>query len=234
MNKIFVQKLKQIIKEEISKLNEVDVQDNVDFIEEYILNMHNFYSWDTEEDKEETRRKEVEQRKLEYYKNFMGIWLPLFKKWGNEKGLKVFRAVELYSTNNYGRTNNSLRNNKIPPKALLVDEFIKEGPKFTGSTLYRGLGRDYFRSLLELENFTEPAFVSTTEDEGVARYFSKRRLVGGILVITGKVGLAASLTDSLKISKYSKITEGEHEYILPRNTKFTILKKTKDTIWVRI
>ena len=171
-----------------------------------------------------------EERQQLGYKRELSRLLPIAKKVGIEKTKELDNAVQGYTATLYGRMNKSLRADKMPAKATLIDQYIEVAPKFNGKELYRGVGKDLFQTIIssKSKNFIDKAFMSATEDQGTAERFAKRTGKGGILILTGAINKAAQV--SLPMS----MKEGESEFIFPRNTRMEITKIVGDKIHVKV
>jgi hypothetical protein len=168
----------------------------------------------------------AEERRKPGYKRELNRLLPIVKKLGIEKTKELNKAAQGYTATLYGRMNKSLRADKLPPKAALIDQYIEAAPKFSGSELYRGIGRELFQTILSAKskNFIDKAFMSTTEDYTTAETFARRTGRGGVLILTGALNKAAQAPLPLMMS------EGEAEFIFPRNTRIEITKIDGDEI----
>lgn len=89
-----------------------------------------------------------QERQQPGYKRELNRLLPIVKKLGIEKTKELNEATQGYTANLYGRMNKSLRADKLPPKAVLIDQYIEVAPKFAGSELYRGIGKELFQTIL--------------------------------------------------------------------------------------
>lgn len=171
-----------------------------------------------------------EERQQPGYKRELNRLLPIVKKLGIEKTKELDKAVQGYTASLYGRMNKSLRADKLPPKAALIDQYLEAAPKFTGSELYRGIGKELFQTILSAKskNFIDKAFMSTTENRATAEHFAKRTGKGGVIILTGAINKAAQAPLSMSIEK------GESEFIFPRNTRMEITKIDGDKIHVKV
>jgi len=172
----------------------------------------------------------AEERKQPGYKRELNRLLPIVKKLGIQKAIEVDEAMQGYTASLYGRMNKSLRADKLPPKATLIDQYIEIAPKFSGSKLYRGIGKELFQIILssKSKNFIDKAFMSTTEDLSTAEQFAKRTGKGGVLILTGASSKAAQAPLSYSIKS------GESEFIFPRNTRVKITKIDGDKIYATV
>lgn len=171
-----------------------------------------------------------EERQQPGYKRELNRLLPIVKKLGIEKTKELDKAVQGYTATLYGRLNKSLRADKLPPKAALIDQYLDVAPKFTGSELYRGIGKELFQTILSAKsrNFIDKAFMSATEDYTTAESFARRTGKGGILILTGAINKAAQAPLPMSMP------EGEAEFIFPRNTRMEITKIDGDEIHVKV
>ena len=158
--------------------------------------------------------------------------LPIAKKYGIAKAEEIYKATRKYTARNYGRMNKSLRSGKSPGKAALIDQYIEVAPKFTGSKLYRGIGRELYEKILanKPKTLTDPAFMSVTSDIGTAQSFAKRTGKGGMLVLTGNLSKAARAP----LGTMHEWDTSEQEYIFPRDTRMEITKYANDMIEVKV
>lgn len=172
----------------------------------------------------------AEERREPGYKRELSRLLPIVKKLGIEKTKEIDKAVRGYTSTLYGRMNKSLRADKLPPKAALIDQYVEVAPKFKGSELYRGIGKELFQTIVssETKNFIDKAFMSTTEDLATAEHFAKRTGKGGILILTGALNKAAQAPLSYLFE------DGESEFVFPRNTRVKITKIDGDKIYATV
>lgn len=171
-----------------------------------------------------------EERQQLGYKRELNRLLPIVKKLGIEKTKELDKAVRGYTASLYGRMNKSLRADKLPPKAALIDQYLEAAPKFAGSELYRGIGKELFQTILSAKskNFIDKAFMSATEDRTTADHFAKRTGKGGVIILTGAINKAAQAPLPMSMK------EGESEFIFPRNTKMEITKIDGNEIHVKV
>lgn len=171
-----------------------------------------------------------EERQKPGYKRELNRLLPIVKKVGIEKTKELNKAAQGYTASLYGRMNKSLRADKLPPKAALVDQYIEVAPKFTGSELYRGIGKELYQTIITArsKNFIDKAFMSTTEDYTTAEHFARRTGKGAVLILTGALNKAAQAPLPMMMA------EGEAEFIFPRNTRMEITKIDGDEIYVKV
>ena len=127
--------------------------------------------------------------------------------------------------------NKSLRSDKLPAKASLIDKYVEVAPKFNGSALYRGIGKEFFQNIISSESkiFTEKSFMSTTTDLSTAEHFARRTGKGGILILTGLLNKAVEVP----LGIFEKGSY-ESEYIFPRNTRIEITKIDGDKIYAKV
>jgi len=172
----------------------------------------------------------AEERKQPGYKRELNRLLPIVKKLGIQKVKELDSAVRGYTASLYGRMNKSLRADKLPPKATLIDQYIAIAPKFSGSELYRGVGKELYLTIITAKSkkFIDKAFMSTTEDYTTAEHFASRTGKGAVLILTGALNKAAQAPLPMMIA------EGEAEYIFPRNTRMEITKIDGNTIYVKV
>ena len=158
--------------------------------------------------------------------------LPIAKKYGIAKAKEIYKATQKYTARNYGRMNKSLRSGKSPGKAALIDQYIEVAPKFTGSKLYRGIGRELYEKILanKPKTLTDPAFMSVTSNIGTAQSFAKRTGKGGMLVLTGDLSKAARAP----LGTMHEWDTSEQEYIFPRDTRMEITRYTTGLIEVKV
>ena len=158
--------------------------------------------------------------------------IPIAKKYGIAKAKEIYKATQKYTARNYGRMNKSLRSGKSPGKAALIDQYIEVAPKFTGSKLYRGIGRELYEKILanKPKTLTDPAFMSVTSDIGTAQSFAKRTGKGGMLVLTGNLSKAARAP----LGTMHEWDTSEQEYIFPRDTRMEIARYANDMIEVKV
>lgn len=152
------------------------------------------------------------------FKREQEILNSLASELGLDNALEVYDAVKRYSSSTYGRMNNSLRENKLPKNTDLIDTFIDVAPKNSSSTLFRGIGADFGKTLTEGKVFSDPAFVSTTENKSVADNFAKKNKSGYTLEITGAQNLGTNMPENWRSAR----KEGEQEVLLPRNLQFKV------------
>jgi hypothetical protein len=171
-----------------------------------------------------------EERQKPGYKRELNRLLPIVKKVGIEKTKELNKAAQGYTASLYGRMNKSLRADKLPPKAALIDQYIEVAPKFTGSELYRGIGKELYQTIItaKSKNFIDRAFMSTTEDYTTAEHFARRTGKGAVLVLTGALNKAAQAPLPMMMA------EGEAEFIFPRNTRMEITKIDGDEIHIKV
>lgn len=171
-------------------------------------------------------------RKTKAYAELVKIWTPLVDAVGVKKAGEIKKATRRYEASAYGRMNNSMRSGATPKNSDLIALYIQYMPKFKGSTLYRGVGKDFFNTLEVGETFTDMAFVSTTSLKNVALHFAKRKSKGGLLVITGATNKAAMMPASMPelIGK----PWGEGEYLLPAGSTFKVLSKEHDIVELQL
>jgi len=171
-----------------------------------------------------------EERQKPGYKRELNRLLPIVKKVGIEKTKELNKAAQGYTASLYGRMNKSLRADKLPPKAALIDQYIEVAPKFTGSELYRGIGKELYQTIITArsKNFIDKAFMSTTEDYTTAEHFARRTGKGAVLILTGALNKAAQAPLPMMMA------EGEAEFIFPRNTRMEITKIDGDEIYVKV
>ena len=158
--------------------------------------------------------------------------IPIAKKYGIAKAKEIYKATQKYTARNYGRMNKSLRSGKSPGKAALIDQYIEVAPKFTGSKLYRGIGRELYEKILanKPKTLTDPAFMSVTSDIGTAQSFAKRTGKGGMLVLTGNLSKAVRAP----LGTIHEWDTSEQEYIFPRDTRMEITRYANDMIEVKV
>lgn len=171
-----------------------------------------------------------EERQQPGYKRELNRLLPIVKKVGIEKTKELNKAVQGYTSTLYGRMNKSLRADKVPAKSSLIDQYVEVAPKFSGTELYRGIGKELFQTIIssESKNFIDKAFMSTTQDKGTAEGFARRTGKGGVLMLTGALNKAAQVP----IPVFE--AEGEGEFIFPRNIKVEITKIEGDKIIAKV
>ena len=171
-----------------------------------------------------------EERQQPGYKRELNRLIPIVKKLGIEKTKELDKAARGYTATLYGRMNKSLRVDKVPAKASLIDQYIEAAPKFSGTDLYRGIGKDLFQTILssKSKNYIDKAFMSATEDYATAERFARRTGKGGILILTGALNKAAQAPLS------QEMAEGEAEFIFPRNTKIEITKIEDNKIFAKV
>lgn len=170
------------------------------------------------------------ERQLPGYKRELSRLLPIAKKVGIEKTKELDNAVRGYTATLYGRMNKSLRADKLPAKATLIDQYIEVAPKFSGKELYRGIGKDLFQTILssKSKNFIDKAFMSATEDYTTAEEFASRTGKGAVLILTGALNKAAQAPLPMVMA------EGEAEFIFPRNTRVNLTKIEGDVIYMTV
>lgn len=171
-----------------------------------------------------------EERQQPGYKRELNRLIPIVKKLGIEKTKELDKVVQGYTATLYGRMNKSLRADKVPAKASSIDQYIEVAPKFSGTELYRGIGKDLFQTILssKSKNFIDKAFMSATEDYTTAETFARRTGKGGILILTGALNKAAQAPLPMMMA------EGEAEFIFPRNTRVEITKIEGDEIFAKV
>ncbi len=171
-----------------------------------------------------------EERQMPGYKRELNRLLPIVKKLGIKKTKELNEAMQGYTASLYGRMNKSLRDDKLPPKAALIDQYLEAAPKFAGSELYRGIGKELFQTILSVKskNFIDKAFMSATEDRTTAYHFARRTGKGAVLILTGALNKAAQAPLPMMMA------EGEAEFIFPRNTRMEITKIDGDNIHVKV
>lgn len=171
-----------------------------------------------------------EERQQPGYKRELNRLLPIVKKVGIEKTKELNNAVQGYTSTLYGRINKSLRADKVPAKSSLIDQYVEVAPKFSGTELYRGIGKELFQTIIssESKNFIDKAFMSATQDKGTAEGFARRTGKGGVLMLTGALNKAAQVP----IPVFE--AEGESEFIFPRNIKVEITKIEGDKIFAKV
>lgn len=172
------------------------------------------------------------EREQQGYKRELKIALPMVKKFGFDKAAEMYKAAKKYTATVYGRMNKSLRADKTPAKTNLIDQYIAAAPKFKGTVLYRGIGKELYQKLIttKSKNFIDKAFMSSTTEYSTAEHFAKRTGKGAVLVLTGALAKAAQAPNSITIGD----SEGEAEYIFPRNTRMRITKIEGDKIHIKI
>lgn len=170
------------------------------------------------------------ERQKPGYKRELARLLPIVKKLGFEKAKEIDKVVQKYTATTYGRMNKSLRADKVPANATQMDQYIEVAPKFTGSELYRGIGKELYQTIItaKSKNFIDKAFMSTTEDYTTAEHFARRTGKGAVLVLTGAIKKAAQAPLPLDLE------QGEAEFIFPRNTRMEITKIDGDEIFVKV
>lgn len=158
--------------------------------------------------------------------------IPIAKKYGIAKAKEIYKVTQKYTARNYGRMNRSLRSGKSPGNAALIDQYIEVAPKFTGSKLYRGIGRELYEKILanKPKTLTDPAFMSVTSDLGTAQSFAKRTGKGAILVLTGNLSKAARAP----LGTMHEWDTSEQEYIFPRDTRMEITRYANDMIEAKV
>ncbi len=171
-----------------------------------------------------------QERQLPGYKRELNRLLPIVKKLGIEKTKESNEAVQGYTASLYGRMNKSLRADKLPPKVVLIDQYLEAAPKFAGSELYRGIGKELFQTILSAKskNFIDKAFMSTTEDYTTAEHFARRTGKGAVLILTGALNKAAQAPLPMSMK------DGESEFIFPRNTRMEITKIEGNKVYVKV
>ena len=161
-----------------------------------------------------------EERQSEGYQRELQIFEVLVPKLGVEKAVEVYKATQLYTVTLYGRINNSLRVGEVPKSAHLIDEYILA---FSGKqkydTLYRGVGKEFFNKLKEGYSYVEKGYSSTSSSIKTGVTFQKRKGAGGLFTIKNTKNKGAPAPLSWKMNN-----KGEQEILLPRNTKFNIVK----------
>lgn len=137
-----------------------------------------------------------------------------------------------YTARLYGRLNKSLRSGQVPQRTTLIDQYLEVAPKFTGNKLYRGIGKELFQTILSTKSKTliDKAFMSVTADYTTAKYYAKRSGKGGVLTLTGALYKAAQAPLPMAFSE----TEGEMEFIFPRNIRMKIISIDGDEIQVKV
>ena len=158
--------------------------------------------------------------------------IPIAKKYGIAKAKEIYKATRKYTARNYGRMNKSLRKGKSPGGSAEIDQYVEVAPKFTGSKLYRGLGRELYEKILasKPKTLTDPAFMSVTSDLGTAQSFAKRTGKGGILVLTGNLSKAARAP----LGTIHEWDTSEQEYIFPRDIRMDITRYANDMIEAKV
>ena len=172
------------------------------------------------------------ERQKPGYKRELARLLPIVKKLGFEKAKEIDKVVRKYTATTYGRMNKSLRADKVPANATQIDQYIEVAPKFTGSELYRGIGKELYQTIItaKSKNFIDKAFMSATKDYATAEHFARRTGKGAVLVLTGAIEKAAQAPQSVAFDD----EEGEAEYIFPRNTRMKIIKIEGEKIFVKV
>ena len=172
----------------------------------------------------------AEERKKPGYKRELSRLVPIVKKLGIDKTRELDEAVQGYTASLYGRMNKSLRAGKTPTKVALIDQYVEVAPKFSGSELYRGIGRELFQTILtaNTKSFIDKAFMSATEDYTTAEHFAKRTGKGAVLILTGNLKKAAQAPLPMAMA------EGEAEFIFPRNMSMEITKIDGDVVYVLV
>lgn len=138
---------------------------------------------------------------------------------------EIFDAMRIWSTNQYGRFNNSLRAGKTPKTTKWIDMYMHHGPKVGGGTVYRGVDGEFFRSLKKGSTITDKGVSAASTDRGIAEYFATRKSKGGVMEIAGAAGLA--------VTNFIYGGTDEEEVLFPRNTKFKILDINDNTAKVQ-
>jgi len=170
-----------------------------------------------------------ELRKETGYKRELSRLLPIVKKFGIKKAREINKAVRKYTATGYGRMNKSLRTGKLPSNASLIDQYIEIAPKFKGSKLFRGIGKDLFQYITSLQSkkIIEKAFMSVTKDRSTADSFANKGK-GGILILTG------ALNKATQAPLPYMYRDGEAEFIFPRNTRLEIIKVRGSEIYTKV
>ena len=120
-----------------------------------------------------------------------------------------------------------------------LDFIISKAPVLeTPITTFRGMSSDRFskeyldnlRNLKPGDTFIEKSFSSTDIKETVAKRFAKDN--GIVMEITNPSGTKGIFPIGMRVETTAKIAAGESEWLLPRNTKFTVTEITGNKIKV--
>lgn len=161
------------------------------------------------------KKYQAEMRNKPNFKHNKKILLSLLKHHSIEDVEKIYRAMRIFYTSQYGRFNNSLRAGKTPGATKWVDLYMDHGPKFKGAVVYRGIDGVFFKTLEKGSTIADPGYSAASMDAGIAKYFATRKTKGGVMEITGASNLA--------VVNFIYGNSDEQEVIFPRNTKFKIL-----------
>ena len=161
------------------------------------------------------KKYQTEMRNKPDFKHNKKILLSLLKHYSIEEVEKIFDAMRVFYTSQYGRFNNSLRAGKTPGATKWVDQYMEHGPKFKGGAVYRGIDGVFFKTLEKGSTITDPGYSAASKDSGIAKYFATRKTKGGVMEITGASNLA--------VVNFIYGNSDEQEVIFPRNTKFKII-----------
>ena len=204
-------------------LLEISDDDLITQIEQEIIFIKS--SFRDAEDDEKDRQEPGHERELETI-------LPIAKKHGIAKAKEIYKTTRKYTARNYGRMNKSLRSGKSAGGSALIDQYVEVAPKFTGSKLYRGIGRELYEKILanKPKTLTDPAFMSVTSDLGTAQSFAKRTGKGAILALTGNLSKAARAP----LGTMHDWDTSEQEYIFPRDTRMEITRYADNQIEVKV
>jgi hypothetical protein len=146
--------------------------------------------------------------------------------WGNDLSPAQQKALADYQREAYQKINKDLRAGKAPDKtAQDIDAAIKKSTIKEAVTVYRGVGANFDSSGMKPgAEFTDKGFVSTSmgKERAGLTTFSDAKTVFKINVPAG--ARAAVLNAS---PGRARSMEVEHEVLLPRNSKFRVVRVTE-------
>lgn len=127
----------------------------------------------------------------------------------------------------YNKNFNPSNREELENMANVLDESFKKFKLKDDIIAYRGMSKKEFQSLFQKDTFNE--FKHLTIDEKVAKQFAKRSDDEGVVV---KFYLPKG-TNGAYIGDYSKF-KNEKEFVLNRNSRYEIVKKSKNEVEVYI
>jgi len=145
-------------------------------------------------------------------------WLDTLE-YDEEEMLKGYKTGD-YRTINRCR---SLRDGIETSEIHMMDAAIARAPTLPQNTrVYRGIHAKYASDLKEGDVWSDKGYISTSADKKVASVFSREGAVVEILVRKGQPGLY--------LEPFAPTPYYEAEILLPRGSKFRILKKEENRI----
>lgn len=150
---------------------------------------------------------------------------PSKRGWNASLSPEEKAAVNSYTGTGYISLNKKLRSEanvgqgKVGKTIAALDAAIAKSPPLAKSmTLYRGVPSKRFNDIKPGSIIADKAYISTSSREQEGYTFSSEG--GALLVISAPKGTRAAVVDDVDTVK----TKNESEYLLPRGTKFKVLR----------